>query len=234
MEYCKIGINENFFEIINRHSTSKRQNSLIKRKKSNQYNYDMMKYPKQKLDDPKLIKKYREVIREYNKMRGLIKFDKVYPEMILLASNIFTQHDILDLLVEYFAKRYPQFCIAILTKTRAYIGSKRENLLLSFKKLKKYDVWVVKIQKRSDFINEFRLLIQEQIHDRIDLLDYSEEMFNEIYYNNQYIQERKNLRLANNKLPKKYIRKANLKHEEKIFLREETNFKGSKTIDEYF
>ena len=176
-------------------------------------------------------KRYNEVVREYNKMRGYIRFKDIFPEMILISRSIQFEHKIGDLIANYFAKRYPQFCIVIMCKNKAYISSRKMNLSFEYKKFKKYRVWLVKFEQPDEFIASFRNIVQEQVKERIDLQDFNEKDFNESYYNIQYIQERKNLTHALNMMPWKYQKKANLKHEHEFFLKEKMNAPKKSVID---
>jgi len=234
MSCGNVDIQENYLEIVERHKKSNRTELKKMVKKYWDENPEVTAYSNKNYISGIFNKRYREVIREYNKMRGLVRFSEVFPEMILFARNIGLEHRIGDLLANHFGKRYPQFCVVISSLKKAYIGSWRRDLTFPYKKSKRYPVWIKKFSEADDFIGEFRLLIQEQSQERIELFEFSDKEFHESYYDLQYISERKNLKHAQSMLPYKYIKKANLKHEEVFFLKEKMNFKGKKNIDEYF
>ena len=234
MSCGNVDIQEDFVEIVQRHKKSNKTELKKLVKKYWDENPEVSAYAKKDSVSGIFNKRYREVIREYNKMRGYVRFSEVFPEMILFARNIMFEHKIGDLLTNYFAKRYPRFCVIISSGNKAFIGSWRKEISFPYKRSKRYPVWISKFQEVDDFIGEFRLLMQEQSQERIELFEFSEKEFHESYYDLQYISERKNLKHAQSMLPYKYIKKANLKHEELFFLKEKMNFKGKKNVDDFF
>ena len=234
MSCGNVDIQEDFFEIVQRHKKSNRKELKKMVKKYWKENPQVSAYAKKDSTSGIFNKRYREVIREYNKMRGYVRFAEVFPEMILFARNIGFEHKIGDLLANHFGKRYPRFCVIISSLNKAYIGSWRKDLSFPYKKIKKYRVWITKFDNVDDFIRGFRLLIQEQSQERIELFEFSDKEFHESYYDLQYISDRKNLKHAQSMLPHKYIKKANMKHEEMFFLKEKMNFKGKKNVEDFF
>lgn len=229
-----LDLKEDFFEVVKRHRKINRRNFKVLLEKYEKENLEVTTYSTKNSISYEFNKKYNEVIREYNKMRGYIRFKEVFPEMILISRNILIEHRIGDLLANYFAKRYPQFCILILCNNKAFISSCRNDLSFPFKKYKKYQVWYKKFYDYEKFIEKFRYSVQNQIEDRIDVYGFSEKDFNESYYDIQYIRERKNITHALNMMPWKYQKKANLKYEQKAFLKEKMNYKNKKSITDYY
>ena len=228
---ANIDLNENIFEVLKRHrkTNSKNFNVLIAR--YNKENLGVTTYSTKNSISYEFNKRYNEVIREYNKMRGYLRFKEVFPEMILLSRTVEFEHRIGDLIANHFAKRYPRFCVIIACNNKAYISTCRKDLSFKYKKYKKYRVWFVKFNHFEEFISEFRKKVQVQVAERIELSDFSEKDFNESYYDIQYIQERKNLPHALRMMPWKYQKKANLKHEQTLFLKEKMNTPKKSVID---
>lgn len=231
MSCTNVELNENVFEILKRHRKTSSKNFSVLVEQYNKENLGVTTYSTKKSISYEFHKRYNEVIREYNKMRGYIRFKDVFPEMILLSRNIQFEHRIGDLIANYFAKRYPRFCVVISCQNRAYISSCRSDLSFKFKKYKKYHVWFVKFNHLEEFIAEFRKKVKAQVYDRVELAEFREKDFNESYYNIQYIQERKNLSHALSMMPWKYQKKANLKHEQTIFLKEKMNAPKKSIVD---
>ncbi len=227
-------IEDDFLGIIKRHKKSERTEFKKLIKKYMNENPEVAAYAKKNSVSGIFNKRYQEVIREYNKMRGYVRFTEVFPEMILLAKNLTFEHDIGDMIANHFAKRYSRFIIIIRTSNKSYISTWRRDISLPYKKLKKNRVWIVKHETLKDFIDQFRLIIQEQTQERIEVFNFDQEEFHESYYDLQYVKERKNLRHAQAMLPHKYMKNANLQHEEMFFLKEKMNFKNKKKVIDYF
>lgn len=169
----------------------------------------------------------REVMGEYHRLNAFVRF-KVYPEY-LLTSEIRPEHNIVDLMFNYFRRRYPDFIILFFDQKNGYLSTRRPEIQFPcFKYVRNY--W--HFTRNSCTLNEVRERIRTQLPETLNIEDFSSETW-ERYYDSQYIKERKNIRLARKALPQKMIKKAGggLAYEARRLEEEEKNKQKNSLLD---
>ncbi|HUY00666.1 MAG TPA: DUF4130 domain-containing protein [Candidatus Deferrimicrobium sp.] len=190
-----------FLELASRHKKSLRDDLIPKVKKVLGENPSIIYNKLTKLARQFYIRG-REVLGELHRLNAFIRFE-VYPEY-LLVSEIRPEHDIIDLMFNYFHRRYPDFIILLTEQYQGNISTKRPNIHFSTLKQKR-NYWY--FPRHSYTLQDLRELIQPQLMELFDVEDFTSELW-ERYYDSQYIKERKNIKLARKALPKKMIKKA--------------------------
>jgi len=167
----------------------------------------------------------KEVMNELYRLNAFIRFE-VYPEY-LLVTEIYPEHNIIDLIFYHFWRRYPDFLILLYDKQFGYLSTKRSDIQFPSLKYEK-NYWVF---RREQFdLCDIRNLIAPQLPEIFNVDDFTPVTW-ERYYDSQYIKDRKNIKLARKALPKKMIRKAvmGLSYEAKR-LNEEEKSKQKETL----
>ncbi|MHA1278316.1 MAG: DUF4130 domain-containing protein [Candidatus Helarchaeota archaeon] len=169
----------------------------------------------------------REVMMELHRLNAFVRFD-IYPEY-LLVSDVYPEHDIIDLMFNYFCRRYPDFVITFYDHQRGYLSTRRPNIC--FPKLKtKRNYWY--FPKNAYQVGRIRDLLRPQLNDFLNVDHFTREIW-ECYYDSQYIQERKNVSLVRKALPAKMIKKSagGLAYEGQRIAEEEKNRQKNTLLD---
>ena len=144
----------------------------------------------------------REVMGEYHRLNAFIRFE-VYPEYLLVA-EVRPEHDVIDLIFNYFRKRYPDYIIILFEQNYGNISTRRPDVCFPEFKFKR-NYWY--FPRKSHTLADIRQRIRAQLPETIDVEKFTREVW-ERYYDSQYIKNRKNIKLARKFLPKKMIKKA--------------------------
>lgn len=115
-----------------------------------------------------------QVKTEIHRANSFIRFEPDDEKKVMVGKAKF-EHDIADLVLVRFAKRYPGYKIVLLSDNKAFVY---EDSKIYLDETSKYGLVA---EKKKDF-----------------------DEFWEMYYNGQYIESRRNKRLGISKLPKKY------------------------------
>lgn len=166
----------------------------------------------------KLRNRAREVMGEYHRLSAFLRLD-VYPEM-LLFTNVELLHDTTDMLMRHFRDRYPTFIVGLYCNGVLHVDSRRDEL----------EVFAKKFKTKDSAIAWLRDLLKTKISERIDTKKWSEDYWT-TFYHSQYIPERKNLKLANKFLPKKFRIQADMLHEDIMIKKEKRG--ASSSLDDY-
>jgi probable DNA metabolism protein len=216
-----------FLELASRHKKSLRDDLIPKVKKVLNENPTII-YNKLNKMARQFYLRGREVLGELHRLNAFIRF-KVYPEY-LLVSEIRPEHDIIDLMFNYFHRRYPDFIILFYEQYQGNLATKRANICFDALKQKR-NYWF--FPRQSYTLDELRGLIRPQLKELFAVEDFSSEVW-ERYYDSQYIKERKNIKLARKALPKKMIEKSGggLSYEA-LRLEEEENSRQMNSLLDY-
>ena len=172
----------------------------------------------------KFYKLYGEVRSEFHKIKGFTHF-KLIKGIVLLA-EVDAEHDIYDLLLNFYIKRFPEFVICIKKNNKIYFGTGKKDIKFRFARYKDKFYTI----DYNDFENLIKY-IEYNVDKMIDLGKFKEEYWRK-YYDSQYIKARKNIKLAKSILPKKYKNKIDLDFEfEKLEL--ETKSTSQKKITDF-
>jgi probable DNA metabolism protein len=151
-------------------------------------------------------KRSRQVGCEYHKACGFLRLDAIGDYLVSAARF---EHDVEDLVVRFWSKRYPEKTVVLFSpsklKSYAYIGNKGD---VSFVEGEEIEILQAEINKK----------IRENPVHSIEEKD-SNEDFNEIFeafYDTSFIPSRRNKRLARRCVPKKYSDRFNMKEGIKI------------------
>jgi len=229
---CINGINltknttAHFLDLAGRHRKSQRD-GLIPRVKQVLRENPAIIYNKMTKLARQFYLRGREVMGEYHRLNAFVRFE-VYPEY-LLTSEIRPEHDIVDLMFNYFRRRYPDFLILFFDQKTGYLSTRRPKIRFpSFKYVRNY--WYS--PRKSYTLDEVRESIRTQLPETLNVEDFTSETW-ERYYDSQYIKERKNIRLARKALPQKMIKKAGggLAYEARRLEEEEKNKQKNSLLD---
>ena len=215
-----------FLELAERHRKSQRDD-LIPRVKRVLNENPAIIYNKASKLARQFYLRGREVMGEYHRLNAFVRFE-VYPEC-LLVSDVRPEHDIIDLMFNYFRRRYPDFIILLYERKNGNLSTRRPEIQFSTLKHKR-NYWF--FPRASYTLVEIRELIRAQLSETIDVEDFTSEVW-ERYYDSQYIKERKNIKLARKWLPKKMITKATggLSYEAQRLDEEEKNHQKNSLLD---
>lgn len=189
-----------FLEMAQRHRKSKRDNLIARVTRVLKENPAIIQNKMTKLAQ-QFYSRGREVIGEVHRLIAFIRFE-LYPEY-LLVSEVYPEHDVIDLMFNFFCKRYPTFIILFFTKKQGYIATNRSDIDFPAFKFKQ-NYWVFK--RNSNSLDNIRQLLRLQLSAILTPEKFSSKTW-ECYYDSQYIKSRKNIRLARKVLPEKMIRK---------------------------
>ena len=223
---CSPGIpNDNYESLMfwaQRHKKSHQNNLLSRVEKIYNKNPELIRG--KVIDDAKKFHKIaREVALEFNRLKGFLHF-KLFPEMVLFG-EVETDHDIIDLLLNFFIKRFPEFFICLQKSDIIYLGTYRKDVSLNYKTYKNqyYRLKKIKLIKFLDYL-------KKNCDKKINLGQFTGDNWIE-YYNSQYIESRKNIKLAKKTLPLKLRNQLNLEHEFNIIYKKKSSIKP---ITDYF
>lgn len=138
-----------------------------------------------------LYELHTNVARAICKIKSFLRFD--ISKHGILYTKIESEHYIVDNLLEFFHQRFPIFHIAIEDKQKTYVITPKNEI-------KQYPLAI----KETIAILEKELPIQNLTNDITDNETSFDETLWEKYYDSQYISERKNLKLMQSLMPKKY------------------------------
>lgn len=117
----------------------------------------------------------RQVLNEVHRARMFIRLDEV-KERKVLYGEFLLEHDTIDLVMSHYTGRFPQYTIMLIIRPYVYISKGKE-------------------------------IFKEDIGDREINLPVVHDEFKQYwldFYNNQYIPERRNMKLFQKNVPKKY------------------------------
>ena len=214
-----------YLELASRHRKSQRDDLIPKVKKVLKTNPAII-YNKMSNLAKQFYLRGREVMGEYHRLNAFVRF-KAYPEY-LLVSEVRPEHDILDFMFNYFRRRYPDFIILLWDQHNGNLSTRRKLNFPDFNYKRNY--WYY---PRTNFtLQIIRNLIRKQISDLFNVDNFTMELW-EHYYDSQYIESRKNIRLARKAIPKKMIEKAGggMSYEAKRFDEEEHNRQKTTLFD---
>ncbi len=132
-----------------------------------------------------LYTKSREVGCESHRAQGFLRFSEAGEALIAKAEF---EHDIIDIVLDHFMKRFPRKKLVIISRGKAYVG---ERGLVVIEDPFKYNFGDVSIKRAAD-------------------LDW------QAYYDSQYIEARRNRKLAMSHVPKKIWKKFGIAEGNKI------------------
>jgi hypothetical protein len=173
----------------------------------------------------KMIKKRASaVFREANQVSSFTSFEPL-PEMVLVGECVL-EHNSIPIISRWLCNRLKNFIILIFTQKSFFVSSNRKDIG-SFPEFKG--------NTREEIIEKVRTFAAETFDERIPegyFIDEGETYWKE-YYETQFLEQRTNLKLFHNYLPKKVLEKDNLRLEreflEKITLKNELYH----TLDEF-
>lgn len=134
----------------------------------------------------KLYRLHREVCTCLHLKKGFIRF-KLSKKGILYAKT-FIEHNIEHELLRFFHSRFPIFYVIIENKNKCFCVNNKGEINIISKPLSKV------INNLEEELPDNNLLID---------LDFEENIW-ETYYDSQFIKERRNLKLMQKMMPKKY------------------------------
>lgn len=201
-----------YLQLAARHSKSSRDDLILRVKKVLQVNPAII-YNKTTKLARQFYLRVKEVMGEYHRLNAFIRFE-AYPEY-LLVSEVRAEHDVLDLMFNYFRRRYPDYIIVLNTGEDCNLSTRRSDIQFPQLKVRR-NYWYFAREQYS--LDEIRAMIRVQLPEILALDDFSPHLW-ECYYDSQYIKARKNLRLARKAIPKKMIEKSagGLSHEARRF-----------------
>ncbi|NVM55054.1 MAG: DUF4130 domain-containing protein [Candidatus Helarchaeota archaeon] len=215
-----------FIELASRHRKSQRDDLIPRVKKILKENPAVIHNKMTKLAKQFYLRG-REVMGEYHRLNAFVRFE-VYPEY-LLVSEVRPDHDVIDLIFNYFRRRYPDFIILFYDVDYGNLSTRRcEIQFPNFKYKRNY--WY--FPRNSIPLLEIRKNIRMQLPDTLPVEDFTTQIW-ERYYDSQYIKDRKNIKLARKALPKKMIKKAGggLSYEAKRLDEEEKERQKNSLLD---
>jgi probable DNA metabolism protein len=151
-------------------------------------------------------KRSRQVGCEYHKACGFLRLDAIGEYLVSTAKF---EHDVEDLVVRFWSKRYPEKTVVLFSPSKgkpcAYIGNKGK---VSFVEGEEVAIFQAEINKETRE-NPTYSLAEKDSNDDL------EKIF-EAFYDVQYIPARRNKRLARRCIPKKYSERFKMKEGIKI------------------
>ena len=173
----------------------------------------------------KLIKKRgNAVIRESYKLSAYVRL-KPFAEMILLG-NCFPEHNTGDMIAKYVSHRFQKFLILIFTNKDYHIATERAEItnLPDFSG-----------KSTDDIIKNVRAFVSECHTERLsdDYLAMNTDDLWEVFYETQYLSQRKNLKLYHKDIPKYMFEKANMKIEKDFYDKTNNKHRKNKTLDKF-
>jgi probable DNA metabolism protein len=192
---------EYYLAMAERHKRSRRDNLVKQVRKVFKENPTIIRNKMSRLAR-QFYHRGREVMLEVHRLNAFIRFD-VYPEY-LLVSEVRPEHDVIDLMFNYFRRRYPDFILALYDQRQGYVSTRRPDIC--FPNLtQERNYWF--FPRKVLGVSELRERLRPQLQELLDAENFTGEVW-ERYYDSQYIKERKNIKLARKALPAKMIKKA--------------------------
>jgi probable DNA metabolism protein len=139
----------------------------------------------------KLYELHTNVSRAICKIKSFLRFE--ISQYGILYTKIESEHNIVDTLLHFFHNRFPIFHIAIEDKNKTHIISPNKQIKIYNKNLKD----TIELLKKELPIQKITM----ELTNKESELD---ESLWETYYDSQFIKERKNHKLMNSLMPKKY------------------------------
>ena len=124
---------------------------------------------------------------------------ELFPEMLLFA-EIEPRAQVMENVMKFFAYRFPTFVIALYEKNskKLWIASNRKDFSIFASK---------KIDSVYETLQNLRKTLANTFAERMDLsIEWSEEFF-PVFYDSQFIESRKNLKIANHMMPSYFLSK---------------------------
>jgi probable DNA metabolism protein len=151
-------------------------------------------------------KRSRQVGCEYHKACGFLRLDTIGDYLVSVSKF---EHDVEDLVVRFWSKRYPEKTVVLFSpskqKPSAYIGNKGK---VSFIEGEEMAILQAKINEETSKIPTFSIAHKDSNEDIETIFD--------VFYDVQYIPSRRNKRLARRCVPKKYSERFKMKEGVKI------------------
>ncbi len=169
-------------------------------------------------------KRASAVYREANQISSFVKFEPL-PEMILVGECVL-EHNSFPIISRWICNRLKNFIILIFTQKTFFVASNRKDIG-SFPEFNG--------DSREEVIEHVRNFARESFDERIpeDYFIEEGELYWKEYYETQFLEQRTNLKLFHQFLPKKVLEKESLRLEreflEKITLKNDLNH----TLDDF-
>lgn len=191
-------------ELIKRHS--KYNENLVKKVISQSETLTNSKATK---ESKKLYKMYREVSGEAHRLKGFLRFN--LSNHGILYTETTPTHEIEEILIEFFTNRYPKLVIIIQSKRGTFVGTREEGYIIT-----------------SQEIEELLPILESELPINPllkDIDNFDENIWNK-YYESQYIDERRNLKLFFKTLPRRFQSGHGLEEERSFYL-------NTRSLEEY-
>ena len=124
---------------------------------------------------------------------------QLFPEMLLFG-EIEPRAQVVENVLQFFAYRFPTFVIALHEKQskKLWIASRRKDFSIFASK---------NVVSVDETIQNLRKILAQTFEERMNLeVEWSEEFF-PTFYDSQFIEPRKNLKIANHMMPKNFLSK---------------------------
>jgi probable DNA metabolism protein len=209
---------KNIFLTAKLHFKSK--NDLLVERALEEFKKNPFKFlSKQSIISKELFKRNKEVLEEILKLKAFTRFQH-FPEMLLFAEAN-PKHDTINFVLNYFSEKFPTFIIAFFVNNKLLIKTKRKDVFLPKEK---------NFFSKNQAIEWARIKIREQLSERILLsIEWMEKYWSK-YYDSQFIESRKNLKLAKQLMPLKFLEKQ--MHETKA-LKKAKNLKPNTSLKDF-
>jgi hypothetical protein len=165
----------------------------------------------------------REVALELHRIKSFLRFE-FYPEMFLF-SKLNAEHDIVDLLLNFFTNRFPEFFIGLRKNNIIYLGTNRKDVKITIPKYKNRHYKLI-----SSKLPVFLDYLREVSDKKLDFGDFTVKIYH-MYYDSQYISTRKNIKAAKKFLPDKLRSLIDQEYEFQMINKKN---QGNKKITDYF
>lgn len=126
---------------------------------------------------------------------------QLFPEMLLFG-EISPRAEVVENVLNFFAYRFPTFVIALHEKSseKFWIASRRKDFsIFASKQIENNSI--------NETIQNLRKILAQTFEERMNLeVEWSEDFFS-TFYDSQFIEPRKNLKIANHMMPSHFLSK---------------------------